>query len=217
MEQKKISIAIIDDHTLFRQGILNLLKESGDLDILFDAENGAAMIQKINHFGIPDVFLMDINMPMMDGYESTLWLKTNHTESKILALSMFEEENAILGMLRNGAGGYMLKHSKASELIHAIKEIHAHHFYFNDIVSIKLLKNLQKPFSIEEKSSLINENELKFLELCTTDFTYKEIADRMNLSPSTINNYREALFEKFNVKSRTSLVIYGLKNNYISL
>lgn len=217
MKNKKISIALVDDHTMFRQGILNLLAESGEVDILFEADNGRNMMQKIAQSGIPDVFLMDINMPVMDGYESTLWLKRNYPDSKILALSMFEEEIAVLGMLRNGAGGYLIKHSKASELIHAIKEIHEHHYFFNDVVSMKLLKNLQVPVTTTEKMAVLNENELRFLELCASDLTYKEIADQMNLSPSTINNYREALFEKFHVKTRTSLVIYALKKEFITL
>ncbi|MDA9555524.1 response regulator transcription factor [Pelobium sp.] len=217
MKNKRISVALVDDHTMFRQGILNILTESGEVDILFEADNGQVMIQKIAQTGIPDVFLMDINMPVMDGYESTQWLKRNYPESKILALSMFDEEVAVLGMLRNGAGGYLIKHSKASELIHAIKEIYEHHYFFNDVVSMKLLKNLQVPTTLSEKKSTLNANELSFLELCASDFTYKEIADQMNLSPSTINNYREALFERFNVKTRTSLVIYALKNKFITL
>lgn len=217
MSNKKVSIAIIDDHTMFRQGILNLLIETREVDILFEADNGEVMQQKIAQVGLPDVFLMDINMPLMDGYESTKWLKNNYPESKILALSMFDEEMAVLGMLRSGACGYLIKHSKASELIYAIKEIQEHHYFFNDVVSMKLLKNLQVPNIPREKKSLVNDNELRFLELCTTDYTYKEIADQMNLSPSTINNYREALFEKFSVKSRTSLVIYALKYGIITL
>ncbi|MFC5285226.1 response regulator transcription factor [Pedobacter alpinus] len=216
MEAQIINIAIVDDHTLFRQGMVKLLKESETLNILFEAENGLDMINEITKNGAPDVILMDITMPKMDGYESSKWIKANYPEVKIIALSMFDDEKAILGMLRSGAGGYLIKHTKATELFHAINEINVNHFYFNELVSIKLLQSLQNQ-PTTPKNEKLNANELQFLNLCASDLTYKEIASQMNLSPFTINNYREALFDKFQVKSRTALVIYGLKKGYIHL
>ncbi|SDF83791.1 Response regulator receiver domain-containing protein, partial [Mucilaginibacter pineti] len=120
MQSPKVNIAIVDDHTLFRQGLARLLSESGVINVLFDADNGADMIQKLSAHPLPDVILMDITMPLMDGYETTKWLKQNHPDVKVLALSMFEEDKPIIGMLKAGAGGYMLKQSKAADLVSAI-------------------------------------------------------------------------------------------------
>ncbi len=217
MDPEKINIAIVDDHTLFRQGLKSLLNESDKINVIFDAENGQDMIQKLGRHPLPEVILMDITMPLMDGYESTKWLKDNHPEVKVLALSMFEEDKPIIGMLKSGAGGYMLKQSKAADLIDAITGIARHSFYINELVSGKLLRNIQNNQPIKAGQVEVNTNELKFLELCCSDLTYKQIADMMNLSPHTIDNYREALFQKFETKSRTGLVIAALKQDLIKI
>ncbi|RWY45990.1 response regulator transcription factor [Mucilaginibacter gilvus] len=213
----KIDIAIVDDHTLFRQGLMGLLTESGRINVVFDASNGADMIQKIGKQALPSVILMDITMPVMDGYETTKWLKQNHPEINVLALSMFEEDKPIIEMLKSGAGGYMLKQSKVADLVNAIAGINEHAFYINELVSGKLLRNIQNKQAVKNNFSDLNSNELRFLELCCSDLTYKQIADQMNLSPHTIDNYRESLFQKFETKSRTALVISALKNGLIKI
>ena len=217
MQSPKVNIAIVDDHTLFRQGLSHLLTESNEINVLFDADNGADMIKKLCNDTLPDVILMDITMPVMDGYETTRWLKENYPQINVLALSMFEEDKPIIGMLKSGAGGYMLKQSKAADLVNAIKGIAAQSFFINELVSGKLLRNIQNNQPVKNAPIGLNPNELKFLELCCSDLTYKQIADMMNLSPHTIDNYREALFQKFEVKSRTGLVISALKNEMIKI
>jgi DNA-binding NarL/FixJ family response regulator len=217
MNADKIDIVIVDDHTLFRQGLVSLLSDSGKINVIFDAENGQDMIQKLSRNPLPEVILMDITMPLMDGYESTKWIKENHPEIKVLALSMFEEDKPIIGMLKSGAGGYMLKQSRASDLIDAITGIAKQSFYINELVSGKLLRNIQNNQPVKTQQVEVNANELKFLELCCSDLTYKQIADMMNLSPHTIDNYREALFQKFETKSRTGLVIAALKQELIKI
>lgn len=218
MENLRPTIAIIDDHTLFRHGLVSLLSESGELDIIFDAEDGMDMVKKIKGGLVPEVILMDVNMPNMNGYESTTWVKQHYPQIHVLALSMHEEEKPIIEMLKNGAGGYILKQAKAKDLIQAVKTINQYGHFMNELVSVKLLKNIQNPsLKSKHKSADLNANQLKFLDLCCSDLTYKQIADVMNLSPFTINNYREELFEKFQTKSRTALVIYGLKNGLVKL
>jgi DNA-binding NarL/FixJ family response regulator len=217
MYTDKIDIAIVDDHTLFRQGLVSLLTDSGKINVIFDAENGQDMIRKLPRHPLPEVILMDITMPQMDGYESTKWIKENHPQIKVLALSMFEEDKPIIGMLKSGAGGYMLKQSRSSDLLDAITGIAKQSYYINELVSGKLLRNIQDNPSIKAQQVEVNANELKFLELCCSDLTYKQIADLMNLSPHTIDNYREALFQKFATKSRTGLVIAALKQDLIKI
>jgi DNA-binding NarL/FixJ family response regulator len=213
----KIDIAIVDDHTLFRQGLVGLLTESGRINVVFDASNGADMIQKIAKHPLANC---DI-----DGYYHARngWLRNHQmAEAKppdinVLALSMFEEDKPIIEMLKSGAGGYMLKQSKVGDLVNAIAGINEHAFYINELVSGKLLRNIQNKQTVKNDYSDLNANELRFLELCCSDLTYKQIADQMNLSPHTIDNYRESLFQKFETKSRTALVISALKNGLIKI
>lgn len=217
MEDKRTAIAIVDDHTLFRKGLVSLLNESDEVNILFDAANGLEMKQIINPDLLPQVILMDINMPQMDGYAATKWVTKTYPSVKVLALSMFDEDKPIIEMLKSGAGGYLLKESKTTELVTAIKTIAAHSYYMNNLVSGKLIKSLQDTNPVKNDASEISANELKFLQLSCSEMTYKEIADKMNLSPHTIDNYREALFHKFEIKSRTGLVLFAIKNELITL
>ncbi|WCT10968.1 response regulator transcription factor [Mucilaginibacter jinjuensis] len=213
MEDQVIQIAIVDDHTLFRQGIGSLLSEYKEIEILFDAANGLELKEKLSRYPLPQVILMDITMPLMNGYETTAWIKQNYPQVRVLALSMFEEDEPIIKMLKSGAGGYILKESKASDLVYAIKTIATHGFFLNNLVSGKLLRSIQDDTLPKEPTSELTANETKFLEYCCSELTYKEIADKMFLSPHTIDNYREALFQKFDIKSRTGLVMFALKNN----
>lgn len=213
MENKEIRIAVVDDHTLFRQGISSLLSENEEIKIMFDASNGAVMKEKISKYPLPDVVLMDITMPLVNGYEATVWLKQNYPSVRVLALSMFEDDEPIIKMLKCGAGGYVLKESNASDLMYAIKTIAQHNYFLNDLVSGKLLRSIQDEVKSPDPVAGLTGNEIRFLELCCSELTYKEIAGNMCLSPHTIDNYRDALFQKFDLKSRTGLVIFALKHN----
>lgn len=212
MENKEILIAVVDDHTLFRQGISSLLAESEEIKIVFDAANGAIMKEKIARHQLPQVILMDITMPVVNGYDATRWIKQNYPSVKVLALSMFEDDEPIINMLKCGAGGYILKESNASDLVHAIKTIARHDYFLNDLVSGKVLRSIQEEMRAPQPASELNANEIRFLELCCSELTYKEIADKMCLSPHTIDNYRDALFHRFDIRSRTGLVLFALKN-----
>lgn len=214
---KIISIAIIDDHNLFRQGMMSLLSEFKEIQIVFDASNGQEMKDKIGCHPLPEVILMDINMPVMDGYESTSWIKEHYPQIKVLALSMFDDDKPIINMLKSGAGGYLLKESKTSDVVAAIKTINEHEYFLNDLVSGRLLRNIQDNKPIQNILADLSANEIKFLQLCCSEYTYKEIADQMNLSPHTIDNYRQNLFQKFEIKSRTGLVLFALKNEFFVL
>jgi len=207
METDKIRIAIVDDHTLFRNGVASLMSEFDELQVVFEAENGQQLQEALAKRGSPDVVLMDINMPVMDGYEATAWLKKNHPQIKVLALSMFEDDQAVIKMIRCGACGYVLKESKPRELLGAIKTIHTKGVYINEMVSGKLIRSVT-----DDEEAEITRKELDFLKYCCSELTYKEIADKMNVSPRTVDNYREALFLKLNLKSRTGLVLYAIQN-----
>ncbi|MFB9842845.1 response regulator transcription factor [Mucilaginibacter ginsenosidivorans] len=210
METETIQIAIVDDHTLFRNGVASLMREFDDLQVVFEAENGVQMQEALAKYSAPDVILMDINMPVMDGYEATAWLKKNRPDVKVLALSMFEDDQAVIKMIKCGACGYVLKESKPRDLLEAIKTIHAKGVYINDMVSGKLVRSVADG----DNGADISKKEMEFLKYCCSELTYKEIADKMFVSPRTVDNYREALFLKLNLKSRTGLVLYAIQNQY---
>jgi DNA-binding NarL/FixJ family response regulator len=208
-----IKFAIVDDHTLFRNGIVALMNEFPDLELAFQATNGEQFKEMLPQQPLPDVILMDINMPEANGYQATSWLKKHYPTIKVLALSMFNEENEVITMLRSGACGYLDKETDPQELLEAIKTVHQHGFYFNDFVSGKLLHSIihqQRPdeFSLRE---------LEFLKLCCTELTYKEMASELCVSVRTIDNYRDSLFQKLNLRSRTGLVLYAIKNRIANL
>ena len=213
MPNEKIAVAIVDDHTLFRSGLASLMEEFEEINVVFEAINGIDLQEKLKKNANVEVVLMDINMPIMDGYATAMWIKTYAPEINILALSMFEDEKAIIGMLKAGAVGYLLKESKPSELLLAIKTIKEKGFYINDLVSGRLLTSLKT----DSAKPIFSEKELLFLQFCSTELTYKEIASQMSISPRTVDNYRESLFAKLNIKSRTGLVVYGIKNELIRI
>ncbi|GGE63219.1 LuxR family two component transcriptional regulator [Pedobacter psychrotolerans] len=213
MPALSISIAIVDDHTLFRSGLASLLDEFDEIKVLFEGINGVDLQNKIKNHPDLQLILMDISMPVMDGYAATKWVKENYPHVNILALSMLEDEKAIIGMLKAGAGGYMLKESTPIDLLNAIKAITEKGFYVNDLVSGRLLVALKDG----DTKPVFSARELTFLQHCSSELTYREIADLMNVSPRTVDNYRESLFAKLNIKSRTGLVVYAIKNNLIKI
>lgn len=217
---KSINVALVDDHSLLRNGLASLITNLG-YDVLYECSNGKQLLDKIDKKNLPDLVLMDINMPEMDGFEATLWLKKNYPLVNVLALSMYDDENSIIRMIRNGARGYILKDTNPSELKDAIESILAKGFYYSDLVSGRFIRSIQD--EDEERNNNrklvhgLNEKEIEFLKFAATEMTYKEIAEKIFLSPRTIDGYRDKLFEKLNVKSRVGLVLFAIKNGIVHL
>ena len=211
--ENKIKVALVDDHILLRNGLRGLIDSFNNCTVLYEANNGRDFINKLKAEQIPDIVLMDINMPEMDGYETTLWVKNNHPDIKVLALSMYDNENAIIRMLRAGVKGYILKDCDPSELEYAINSIMTSGFYYTENVTGKLVSIVSKKDSDDE----LNEREIAFLKLVCSELTYKEIADKMYKGVRTIDGYRDELFEKLNIKSRVGLVLFAIKNGIVTM
>ena len=211
-----INIAIADDHAILRRGVVEILSQFDNLTVMIEAANGKELVAKMGAAGtLPDVCIVDVNMPEMNGYETAAEIRKQWPEVKILALSMYDTELNIIKMLRNGANGYILKDSDPEELRIAILEVYKNGFYHSDIVTGRMLHILHDP---NGKISIdLNERELQFLASCCTELTYKEIADLMYLSPRTIDGYREALFKKLNITTRTGLAMYAIKAGVVSV
>lgn len=212
-------IALVDDHVLIRNGLAGLISSFEGYTVIFQADNGEEFIAQLNHASLPDIVLLDINMPRKDGFETALWLKGHYPEIKILALSMYDNETAIIRMIKNGAGGYILKDAEPAELKAALHSLQEKGFYYSELVTGHLVHTISK-MGDDAKiggSFQLNEREIEFLKYACTELSYKEIADKMFLSPRTIDGYRDALFEKLEIRSRVGLVIYAIKNRIVNI
>lgn len=212
-------IALADDHVLLRKGLAALVENLG-YTVLMEADNGQELMDKMSSGLLPDLILMDINMPEKDGYETTQWLNEKHPEIKVLALSMYDDETAIIRMLKNGARGYILKDSEPSELRNAMESVLTKGFYYSEMVTGRLMrtiKNMDDEQNTTRKTLNLSDREVEFLKLACSEMTYKEIALKMHLSPRTIDGYRDTLFEKLDIKTRTGLAIYAIKNGLVKI
>lgn len=220
----KISIALVDDHNLFRKGLIKLIN-LGDTQkkyqISFEAENGIDLKTKLGNVSLPDIILLDINMPDMDGYETVEWLRRSYPDVRILVVSMIETEESILRMLRMGVKGYLSKDIEVEDMHRALDAISSNGLYYSDLVSRVIAQNIsrteQKEVQTSTSTTQLNELELELVKLACTEMTYQEIADKMNLSPKTIDGYRDNLFRKLKVKSRVSLAMYAVKNKIVEI
>ena len=202
----------MDDHNLLRKALAKLISSFENYAVLFEGDSGKEIKAKIALQVIPDVILLDVNMPDMDGYETVRWLNKNYPQVKVLALSMFSDETTIIRMLRLGAKGYILKNIEPEELKLALDSIMKKDFYLSDYISGKIISGLHKDLGNPDDQINLSDKEKEFLRLVCSELTYKDIADKMYISHRTVDNYRNVLFEKLKVRSRVGLVMYAIKN-----
>ncbi|GAA4453956.1 response regulator transcription factor [Rurimicrobium arvi] len=218
-----IRIAIVDDHKLFRKGMINLIElVSPDFTIVFEADNGLELMRSIAQCTeLPHIILMDVNMPEMDGFATVQWLTEQYPDIRILVVSMLQSEESIIRMLRLGVKGYLGKDVEPSELATAIKAVYEKGYYYTDTVTGQLIHAIKtdsmRPGGRSHTLHQLNERELAFVRLACTELTYQEIADKMFLSPKTIDGYRKALFEKLQVKTRVALALWAVRNGVCQL
>ena len=214
-----LKIALADDHVLLREGLAGLVTRFG-YEVIFQADDGEEVMERVQKGQVPDLVLMDINMKKVDGYTATLWLRNTAPEVKVLALSMYDDEKAVMRMLKNGARGYILKDSEPAELRAALDALVKTGYYYSEMVTGKLVHSLRNSGEREDTLSSgdsLSERETEFLKYAVTELTYKEIADQMHLSPRTIDGYRDALFEKLGLKSRVGLAVYAIRNGIVRI
>lgn len=205
------SVVIVDDHLLFARALENLVNTFDHFKVLYHVKNGQEFLQQLNvEENVPDIALIDVNMPVMNGIETMQKLYDKHPDVKVLALSMDDDEGTIIKMIRAGAKGYLLKDIHPDVFHNALNDVIHKGFYYSDRITNTVMNSLHKK---EMPEVHLKEREIEFLKLVCTEKTYKEIASDMFLSPKTIDGYRESLFEKLQVKSRIGLVTYAIKNN----
>ena len=197
---KQILVAIADDHTLLRKALAKLVGSFENYSVLFEADNGKEIKKKINEHLVPDLVLLDVNMPEMDGFETAGWLNKNYPKIKVLALSMFSDERTIIRMLRQGARGYIMKNIDPEELKNALDSVMKKNFYLSEEISGKIISGLNKDIDKTEEVPVLTQRERDFLRHICSEITYKDIAAKMYVSPRTVDEYRNSLFEKLKLK-----------------
>ena len=213
-------VAIVDDHTMFRKGLASLINLFSNYKVLFDAGDGREFINELKPPHIPDIVLLDISMPGMDGYMTADWLRINYPGVKVLALSTMDSDNAIIKMIKLGAKGYILKDAQPAELKLALDEVFAKGYFYNEMVSRKVLQSVNQ--LVNENSDLnafmkLTDREQVFIKLACSEKSYQEIAAEMFVSERTVDGYRDSLFRKLSVGTRVGLVMYAIKNGLVKI
>jgi DNA-binding NarL/FixJ family response regulator len=214
---KKFQVAVADDHSLLRQALARLINSFDNFSVLFEANNGNEIKARLAKHVIPDIVLLDVNMPDMDGYETAQWLHKNYPQVKVLALSMFSDENVIIRMLKLGAKGYILKNAEPEELREALNSVLEKDFYLSEYISGKIVSGLNKDLDRPDDRVTLTEKEKELLRWICSEMTYKDIAAKMFVSPRTLDDYRNNLFEKLKVKTRVGLVLYAIRNRLVEI
>lgn len=216
----KTKVALVDDHELLRSGLAGIINSLGDFEVMLEAGHGQEFINKLDKTNLPDIVILDITMPIMDGYETAAWIRKEQPNIKVLVLSMLTNDMAIIRMLRNGVKGYIIKDSKPHVFREAIESIQKNEFYVNELVRDKLINYVSNEEDEGKQTALllnISEPEAQFLQLLCADKSYKQIADEMCVSVRTIDNHRDNLFKKLEIKTRVGLVLFAIKQGIVNI
>jgi len=219
-QENLVKVILVDDHTIIRDGIKALLKDSKDIVVVGEAGTGKELLAMLPNLDA-DVVLMDINMPELDGFETTTILREQNSDLKILILSMLDHENYIAKILDAGASGYLLKNTGREEMICGIKIVAAGGQFISSAVSFNMLKKLQNPnyksVSTEEKQTRdLSQREIEILKLIADGLTNAEIADKIFTSKRTVETHRQNIIEKTKAKNTAALIKYAISKGIIS-
>ena len=212
-----IKVAIADDHKIFRKGVILSLRPFTNIKFVQEAENGNELIEGLAE-SAPDVILMDLRMPVKDGIETTKHIAKTYPNIHIVVLTMFEDERFVSHLMEIGANGYLLKSADPSEIRRAVMEVFEKGYYLNNFVNRILLKKShakQKVIPSLSSEITLTDRERDVIKYICMEFTASEIAQKMEVSPRTVEAIKDRLMEKFGTKNTAGLVFYAVKNNLI--
>jgi len=220
--KEKIKIAIADDEELFRKGMYFLLEKSTSFEVLFEAKNGQELIDLLKTSEKrPSIILMDLKMPVLNGVETTKIIHKEYPEIKIIALTSYNGKSFITNMIDAGASSYLTKNTSPKDVIYTIKEVDEKGFYYDQDVMKMIHENLLSSSGKRIKSDLdknpLSKRELDVLELICSEYTTNEIADKLFISPRTVDGHRNNLLLKTGSKNVAGLVIYGIQKKLVEL
>ncbi len=211
-------LILADDHILLRDALANLINNFDEFTVIASAADGSEVVQAIEKGCNADIILMDLNMPKMDGYETARWIAQHCPGIKILILTMYDSEIALIRLLQVGVNGFLKKDIHPSELKEALLTVAEGEYYYSNQTTVKIAslfrKKTDKHSALER--SILTDSEIEFLKMASTDMTYKEIARAMQMTPRQIDSYRDSLFTKLDVKNRVGLAIYAVKNGIVT-
>lgn len=208
-----IRIGIADDHQLFVKSVSLLLHAIGGFEVVLEAANGHALMDALAKSNQPpDIILLDVNMPLMNGIETAAALIKTYPLIKVVALSMNTDDISLIGMIRNGCCAYLMKDISPAELQKALEEVHSKGYYNSE----NMQHNMHKLMT-QNTQDLFSEKELQFIKLACSDDTYREIAQQMKVSERSVDMYREKVFEKLGVSSRTGMALEAVRRKIYSL
>jgi DNA-binding NarL/FixJ family response regulator len=213
MQVESTQIILVDDHQLLRKGLIKILNANGFTNII-EAANGEELLEILKNTR-PDIILLDLHMPKMNGFESMKRIKEVNSHSKVLVLSMLDDHISFVQMIKSGVDGYLIKDSEPKELIYAMEVVLSGGKYYSELVNEQLNFGVLTHNHFIDRNTL-SERELEFLTYASSDLTYKQIAEKMFVSVRTVDGYRDSIYQKFNIKTRIGLVIFALKNKIIN-
>lgn len=219
---RKINIVIADDEQLFRSGIRFLLERESNFNISFEAENGKKLVDYIRTTKeYPDIILMDLKMPEMNGVEATKVIHKTHPDIKIIALTSFDSKSFITNMIDVGASSYLLKNTSPKMVVHTINEVYDKGFYYDEkvltIIHENIISSSGKRIKSDLDKKLLSKREIDVLELICEQYTTAEIAEKLFISPRTVEGHRNNLLLKTQSKNVAGLVIYGIQKKLIEI
>jgi DNA-binding NarL/FixJ family response regulator len=212
-----IKVAIADDHKIFRKGVILSLRPFTNIKFVLEADNGDELLEGIAA-NEPDVVLMDLRMPGKDGIETTRILSKQHPNIHVIVLSMYEDDRFVSHMMENGASGYLLKNAEPQEIRRAVMDVHEKGYYLNNFVNRILLKKShakQKAIPSLNSEITLTDRERDVLKFICMEFTAQEIAQKMDISPRTVEAIKDRLMERFGSKNTAGLVFFAVKNNLV--
>ncbi|XZF15405.1 response regulator [Chitinophagaceae bacterium MMS25-I14] len=212
---KAVNIFLIDDHVIVRNALKGLIERLGNYRIVAEYNNGKELIDDIPFAEEPQLMVMDLNMPEMDGKETMQWLKEHNYNYPVLVLTLDTGDKTIIELFKLGVRGYLPKHCTSEVLSKAINDVLTTGYHHNELLARAIFSDQLAPHKDERQEVMekITEREIQFLQLVCdeAEYTYDKIAEKMNVHRRTIDGYRESLFEKFNIKSKTGLVLFAIK------
>ncbi|HEY9342230.1 MAG TPA: response regulator transcription factor [Hanamia sp.] len=214
-----INVMIVDDHVLYRAGVKTALSSKKDIKIIAEADNGVHLLSMLKVIQ-PDVILLDIQMPVMDGIAALPEVKKLYPGIKIIMLTLLDDQSVITKLMELGANSYLVKTSDAEVIYEAIKTCHEQEFYFNSLTNKALLNNLRQknvtsPFNLVHEDARLTDKEITILRLMCEEKSTREIAEAVDLSPRTIESIRDKLKAKTGTKSTAGLIMFAVKNKLL--
>jgi DNA-binding NarL/FixJ family response regulator len=213
-----IKVSMADDHVLLRNALASLIDNFGGYKVISQCSNGKELTETIGRGIVPDVILLDLNMPEMDGYETAAWLQKNVPQVHVLMLTMYDSELSLIRLLKQGVKGFLKKDVHPDELKFAIHSVVHTGYYYSNHSTGKLLGLFRNKTEggLNLQNAVLTDPELEFLQLACTDLTYKEIAMKMHLNPRSVDTLRDQLFVKLDVKSRVGLAMVALRHGVVT-